>query len=209
MASHFKGHKVTAILVVVAAAAWVATGKFASVGSEEAHAAQPAPDTTSIELAQDDNAAPASVLRTVAALTPVFEDHAREIRISGVTGADKRTVLAARSDGIIAALPIAGIGPRIEHDPLFPERVNAGFAQVLTRDCIRLRVWERGAGLTLACGTGACAALVAAQRRGLVKREAVIIADGGELPVRWGSDGHVHLSGPVEMETGLDLEGLL
>lgn len=109
----------------------------------------------------------------------------------------------------IAALPIAGIGPRIEHDPLFPERVNAGFAQVLTRDCIRLRVWERGAGLTLACGTGACAALVAAQRRGLVKREAVIIADGGELPVRWGSDGHVHLSGPVEMETGLDLEGLL
>lgn len=107
MASHFKGHKVTAILVLVAATAWVATGKFASVGSEEAHAAQPAPDTTSIERAQDDDAAQASALRTVAALTPVFEDHAREIRISGVTGADKRTVLAARSDGIIAALPIA------------------------------------------------------------------------------------------------------
>ncbi|MCV2871496.1 efflux RND transporter periplasmic adaptor subunit [Defluviimonas sp. WL0050] len=106
MASHFKGHKVTAILVLVAATAWVATGKFASVGSEEAHAAQPAPEATSIELAQDDGAAPASALRTVAALTPVFQDHAREIRISGVTGADKRTVLAARSDGVIAALPI-------------------------------------------------------------------------------------------------------
>lgn len=109
----------------------------------------------------------------------------------------------------VAALPIAEIGPRLEHDLLFPERVNAGFAQVLTRDAIRLRVWERGAGLTLACGTGACAALVAAHRRGLVKREALIIADGGELPVRWGSDGHVHLSGPVEMEGALDLEGLI
>lgn len=109
----------------------------------------------------------------------------------------------------VAALPITEIGPRIEHDPLFPERVNAGFAQVLTRDAIRLKVWERGAGLTLACGTGACAALVAAHRRGLVGREVLIIADGGELPVRWGSDGHVHLSGPVEMEGALDIEGLV
>jgi diaminopimelate epimerase len=109
----------------------------------------------------------------------------------------------------IAALPLAEIGPQIEHDPLFPERVNAGFAQVLSRDSIRLKVWERGAGLTLACGTGACAALVAACRRGLTGREAVIIADGGELPVRWGADGHVHLSGPVEMEGEMDLSGLL
>lgn len=109
----------------------------------------------------------------------------------------------------VAVLPVTEIGPQIEHDPLFPERVNAGFAQVLTRDSIRLRVWERGAGLTLACGTGACAALVAAHRRGLTGREARIIADGGELPVRWGSDGHVHLSGPVEMEGELDIDGLV
>ncbi|WP_439632515.1 diaminopimelate epimerase [Glycocaulis sp.] len=108
----------------------------------------------------------------------------------------------------LAALPLAEIGPAIEHDPLFPERVNAGFAQVIDRQTIRLRVWERGAGLTLACGTGACAALVAAHRRGLTGREAVIIADGGELPVRWDADGHVHLSGPVEMEGGLDIAGL-
>lgn len=109
----------------------------------------------------------------------------------------------------VAALPLAEIGPAIEHDPLFPERVNAGFAQVIDRQTIRLRVWERGAGLTLACGTGACAALVAAHRRGLTGREAVIIADGGELPVRWDADGHVHLSGPVEMEGELDIEGLI
>lgn len=111
--------------------------------------------------------------------------------------------------GDVEALPLAEIGPRIEHDPLFPERVNAGFAQILARDAIRLRVWERGAGLTLACGTGACAALVAASRRGLTGREAVIAADGGELPVRWDAHGHVHLSGPVELEGELDIEGLV
>lgn len=100
MAWRFKGHKITAVVVLIAAAAWVGTGEFASVGSEEAHAAQPAPD------AKEQGAAPASALRTVAALTPVFKDHAREIRISGVTGADKRAVLAARSSGVIAALAI-------------------------------------------------------------------------------------------------------
>ncbi len=105
----------------------------------------------------------------------------------------------------LLALPLAQIGPVVERDPLFPERVNAGFAQVKGRDRIRLRVFERGAGLTLACGTGACAALVAAHRRGLTDREAVIEADGGELPVRWDADGHVHLSGPVEMEGRLEL----
>ena len=77
------------------------------------------------------------------------------------------------------------IGPTIEHDPLFPERVNTGFAQVRDRDDVRLKVFERGAGLTLACGTGAGAALVALHRQGLVDREAVIEADGGKLPVRF------------------------
>lgn len=109
----------------------------------------------------------------------------------------------------VEALPIREIGPKIEHDPLFPERVNAGFAQVIDRQTIRLKVWERGAGLTLACGTGACAALVAACRRGLTDRKAIIIADGGELPVRWDADGHVHLSGPVELEDAISLEGLI
>jgi len=108
----------------------------------------------------------------------------------------------------VTALPLAEIGPKVEHDPLFPERVNAGFAQIIDRQTVRLRVWERGAGLTLACGTGACAALVAANRRGLTGREAVIVADGGKLAARWDADGHVHLSGPVEMEGALDIDGL-
>lgn len=111
MAWHFKGHKITATIVLIAAAAWVGTGKFASVGSEEAHAAQPAPD------AKEESAAPASALRTVAVITPVFKDHAREIRIPGVTGADKRAVLAARSSGIIAALAIAQ-GDTVEADQI-------------------------------------------------------------------------------------------
>ena len=106
----------------------------------------------------------------------------------------------------VETLPLTEIGPRIEHDPLFPERVNAGFAQILAEDRIRLKVFERGAGLTLACGTGACAALVAAHRRGLTGRRAAIVADGGELPVRWdAADGHVHLSGPVELERPVSL----
>ncbi|HTI67582.1 MAG TPA: diaminopimelate epimerase [Caulobacteraceae bacterium] len=93
------------------------------------------------------------------------------------------------------------VGSLIEHHPLFPEGVNVGFAQVLSSDRIRLRVWERGAGLTKACGTGACAALVAAHRRGLAGRKAVMELDGGELTVEWReSDGHVLMTGPVEVE---------
>lgn len=105
----------------------------------------------------------------------------------------------------VEALPLNEIGPKVEHDPLFPERVNAGFAQVRGRDSIRLKVFERGAGLTLACGTGAAAALVAAHRRELTEREALIEADGGILPVRWAADGHVHLAGPVELEGEVEL----
>ena len=96
----------------------------------------------------------------------------------------------------------------VEHHPLFPEGVNVGFANVLAPDRIRLRVWERGAGLTKACGTGACAALVATARRGLTGRHAVIEADGGELVIDWDeATGHVFMTGPIEIEgTGtLDL----
>ncbi len=88
-------------------------------------------------------------------------------------------------------------GRLVEHDGLFPERTNVGFAQVLAPDRLRLRVWERGAGLTLACGSGACAALVNASRRGLVGRRAAIIVDGGVLDVAWRDDDHVEMTGPV------------
>jgi diaminopimelate epimerase len=92
-------------------------------------------------------------------------------------------------------------GSLIEHHPLFPQAVNVGFAHVEARDRIRLRVWERGAGLTLACGTGACAALVACARRGLTDRKATLALDGGELEIEWReSDGHVIMTGDVAIE---------
>jgi diaminopimelate epimerase len=96
-----------------------------------------------------------------------------------------------------ARVPVAELGPALEHDALFPERANIGFAQILAPDRIRLRVWERGAGLTLACGSGACAALVNAHRRGLTARRAVVVVDGGELEIEWREDGHVLMTGPV------------
>ena len=97
--------------------------------------------------------------------------------------------------------PVTQVGPLIEHHMLFPERANVGFAQIKARDRIRLRVWERGAGLTKACGTGACAALVAASRRNLTGREATLELDGGELHIAWReSDGHVLMTGPVSVD---------
>lgn len=96
---------------------------------------------------------------------------------------------------------VRGSGSLLEHHPILPEGANIGFARVLGPDRIRLRVWERGAGLTKACGTGACAALVAASRKGLTGRRAVLELDGGELEVEWrDDDGHVWMTGPVEVE---------
>jgi diaminopimelate epimerase len=101
----------------------------------------------------------------------------------------------------IATAPIATAGPAIERHPLFPDKVNVGFAQILDRDHIRLRVWERGAGLTLACGTGACAALVAAARRDLTDRSAVLRLDGGDLLIEWrAGDNHVIMTGPAAVD---------
>jgi diaminopimelate epimerase len=98
----------------------------------------------------------------------------------------------------IAAIPVETLGPALEHDTLFPDRANIGFAQVLAPDHIRLRVWERGAGLTRACGSGACAALVNAHRRGLTGRRAAVELDGGMLAIEWREkDGHVLMSGPT------------
>ncbi len=97
----------------------------------------------------------------------------------------------------VAKVPIETIGPKLERHPLFPARANIGFAEVRAPDLIRLRVWERGAGLTLACGSGACAALVAAARRGLAKRRATLELDGGTLEVEWLESGHVLMTGPT------------
>jgi diaminopimelate epimerase len=95
------------------------------------------------------------------------------------------------------AIDLAALGPRLEHDELFPERANIGVATVEGRERIRFRVWERGVGITRACGTGACAALVAAYRRGLTERQAIVALDGGTLDIRWRDDGHVIMTGPA------------
>ena len=92
--------------------------------------------------------------------------------------------------------PVATQGAQVEHDPLFPEATNVEFTSLIAPDHLRLRVWERGTGITLACGSGACATAVAAHRRGLTGRRVLIEADGGRLEVDWRDDG-VWLTGPV------------
>jgi diaminopimelate epimerase len=99
----------------------------------------------------------------------------------------------------VAKIDLAALGPVLECDPLFAERANIGVAAVCGRDRIRLRVWERGTGITRACGSGACAALVAAHRRGLSDRRAVIALDGGNLDVDWREDRHVIMAGPAAL----------
>ena len=95
------------------------------------------------------------------------------------------------------AVPLEVVGPVIEHHEMFPEFANVGAAQVIDSETIRLRVWERGSGLTQACGTGACAALVAAHRRGLTGRVADVRLDGGTLRIDWLPDNHVMMTGAV------------
>jgi diaminopimelate epimerase len=99
----------------------------------------------------------------------------------------------------VDAVDLAALGPAIEHHPLFPERANIGIAEIGDRRTIRLRVWERGAGITSACGTGACAALVGAHRRGLTERRADVELDGGTLDITWREDGHVIMTGPATL----------
>lgn len=95
------------------------------------------------------------------------------------------------------AVDLVRLGPLIEHDPLFPERVNVNVATIEHRGAIRLRVWERGAGLTLACGTGACATAVGAMRRGLVDRTVRVTLPGGTLTIAWGDDNRITMTGPA------------
>lgn len=101
----------------------------------------------------------------------------------------------------VDAYDLEGIGPLLENHPIFPERANISLAQVVSPSRIRLRVWERGVGITRACGSAACATLVAAARRRLTGREAVVALPGGELTIRWREDDdHVLMTGPVELE---------
>ena len=95
------------------------------------------------------------------------------------------------------AVELDRLGPQIEHDPIFPDRVNVNVAQIVGRQAILLRVWERGAGLTRACGTGACASAVAAMRKGLVDRVVEVTLPGGTLTIEWGADSRIVMTGPA------------
>jgi diaminopimelate epimerase len=102
------------------------------------------------------------------------------------------------------AIDLADVGPKIEHHTLFPQRTNVEAVEVVNRSHIRMRVWERGAGITQACGTGACASAVAAMRRGLTDRRVTVTLDGGDLEIEWRADGHAIMTGPVaESFTGV------
>jgi len=104
----------------------------------------------------------------------------------------------------VNAVDLTDVGPKLEHHPLFPQRTNVEAVQVLSRTHLRMRVWERGVGITRACGTGACAAAVAAARRGLTERKVTVTLDGGDLHIEWRTDNHVMMTGPTaEIFTGI------
>ena len=110
----------------------------------------------------------------------------------------------------LSRIDAAELGPRIEVDSMFPEKANVTFAQVLARDEVRARVWERGVGLTLACGSAACATLVAGARLGLMERKGTVRLPGGDLIIEWrASDDHVVMTGPVEYEGAFILDEAL
>ncbi len=97
----------------------------------------------------------------------------------------------------VAAIDLESLGPQLRRHTMFPQGANIGVAQIIAPDRIRLRVCERGAGVTRACGSGACAATVAAHRRGLTGRRTEVILDGGSLMIHWRQDGHVLMTGPA------------
>jgi len=100
----------------------------------------------------------------------------------------------------IDAYDLGRFGPLLENHPIFPERANISLAQVTSRNGLRLRTWERGAGLTKACGTAACAAAVAAARKGLTDRQVTVELPGGVLFIDWTKDDHILMCGPAELE---------
>lgn len=100
----------------------------------------------------------------------------------------------------VDAHDLGRFGPLLENHPIFPERANISLAQITSRNSLKLRVWERGAGITRACGTAACAAAVAAARKNLTDRRVRVDLPGGTLVIEWAPNGHILMSGPAEQE---------
>jgi diaminopimelate epimerase len=108
----------------------------------------------------------------------------------------------------VETVALSEVGERLENDPIFPQRCNIEIAQIIAPDRIRMRVWERGSGITEACGSGACAVLVASARRNLSLRRATIVLDGGELIIEWRDDNHVVMIGSASFSySGMLAEG--
>lgn len=120
----------------------------------------------------------------------------RDLVLTAVSMGNPHAVHFGSED--VRAFPLERIGPLVEHDPLFPRRVNFEVARVVTPERIDVRVWERGAGITLACGTGACATFAAAVRKGLVGDRATLALPGGELEMRVGPEGQILMAGAAE-----------
>ncbi|MGB2131497.1 MAG: diaminopimelate epimerase, partial [Marinobacterium sp.] len=117
------------------------------------------------------------------------------VELSAVSMGNPHGVLVV---GDVESAPVETLGPALEAHPRFPQKANIGFMQVVNRGEIRLRVYERGAGETLACGTGACAAVVAGRLRGLLDEEVLVHLPGGDLRIRWVGDGEaVRMTGPA------------
>ncbi len=126
----------------------------------------------------------------------LVEVDGKEYRVTGVSMGNPHAVTYIDD---VDGLDIEKLGPKFENHKLFPKRINTEFAQIVDRNTIKMRVWERGAGETLACGTGACATLVAANLSGLVGDEADLVLLGGTLHIRWDKDeNNVYMTGPAE-----------
>lgn len=138
---------------------------------------------------------PCTLGRGIVKMAPI-EAHGRQFRITPVSMGNPHGVIFV--DEPVEDMDIARYGSALEVHPAFPKKVNIEFVNVLAPDRLRMRVWERGTGITLACGTGACATLTAAILNGLTAREARIVLDGGELTCCWDEQtGHMMMSGPA------------
>jgi diaminopimelate epimerase len=130
----------------------------------------------------------------------------RGFRFLRISMGNPHAVACLGSEEEVEALALGEVGPPVENDPLFPEKTNVGFVHVRGEHEVRMRIWERGAGETLASGSGSCAAAVAAMRRGVVKSPVRVAMDGGVVEIEWAGDGEpVYMTGPAEYVCGGDL----
>ncbi|HBN08928.1 MAG TPA: diaminopimelate epimerase [Cyanobacteria bacterium UBA8530] len=129
------------------------------------------------------------------AIAEKMEVEGKEYFFTAVSMGNPHCVIFTEEDP--AEIELEGIGKKIETSPLFPEKTNVEFARLVGRKNIEMRVWERGAGLTLACGTGACATLVAAVLNGKSERRATVVLPGGSLEIEWAENDHLYMTGPA------------